>query len=703
MALIGTLRNKMGIGVIIFVFVAIAAFILGDLFGNQGNGGGMFNQNTVGEIAGHTVSHEEYQQMVREQEASYYMNYNREATERDKPLLEQQAWELLILKYAIQKQFEKTGVEAPADEVWDMIQGKNIDPNVKQAFTNPETQQFEKDRVVSYINQLKSMPQGSEPRVRWEMFQKNLKPGRERIKYENLIIKTNYITTAEAEREYHNTTDVAEVKYLYIPYYAISDSSVTITDDQFQDYYKRNKEKFKTEHTRDLIYISIPVVASAEDSLDIKTEFANVTAEFKTTEEDSTFAAINTDGKTPYTKYTPATLPAFVTVDSLKLGKVIGPFLDGNGYKTVKISKIGTDTVYSAKANHILIKWADPSEASKKEAKEKARNILKEIKGGASFAEKAREHGTDGTASRGGDLGWFSSGQMVKPFENAVFDAGKKGLLNDVVETDFGYHIIEVTQPKTNIVYHLAVVEREITPSEATTNSAYGKAEAFVTDLSGVDEFKARATKEGYTVQEAKNILAGDRRIGSLGEARQIARWLFNDAEIGKVSEVVDLKDQYVVSVMTDEVKKGYKPLEKIKEEITPAVRNEVKGKQIIEKLNSAKGTLEEMAKSFGSDANVYSSSDLKLNSTSLPTVGFDPVAVGLAFSLENGKRSAPIASENGVVIIEATNKTIAPEIADYSTHKTQLEQGANSRSSFNIGNALKEGSDIEDERYKFY
>jgi peptidyl-prolyl cis-trans isomerase D len=701
MALIGTLRNKMGAGVVIFVFVAIAAFVLSDLV--SGKSSGLFNKNDVGEIAGHTVSLEEYQQMLREQEASYYLNYNREPAERDKPLLQMQAWELLILKYAIQKQFEKTGVEVTNEEVWDMIQGKNVDQNVKQAFTNQETGVFEKDRVVSYISQLKTMPEGSEPRVRWDMFQKNLSPGRARLKYENLVVKTNYITAAEAEREYHNQSDVAEVKYLYVPYYSISDSSVTVTDDQLREYYNKNKEKFKSEHTRDLSYVAIPVTASAADSAEVKSEFAQLTADLKKADNDSSFAAINTDGQTPYQKYTPATLPPFVSKDSLVEGKVIGPFMDGQGYKLIKISKITRDTVYSARASHILIKWADNSEASKKEAKEKARNILKEIKGGASFAAKAREHGTDGTASQGGDLGWFSSGQMVKPFEDAVFNASKTGLLNDVVETDFGYHIIEVTNTKNNIAYYVAVIERSISPSDATIGEAYRKAETFATDLSGINEFKERAKTQGLAVQDAKGLGLGERRVGNLGEARQIVQWLFRDASEGKVSSVFDLQDQYVVAVMTGEVKKGYKPFDVVKEEITPAVRNEQKSKQIIEKLKGASGSLDEIAKSYGPDANVYSSSDIKLSSSSLPTIGADPVAIGTVFSLANGKRSQPVTTDNGVAIFELGNKTVAPEVADYATYKTQLEQGANSRSGYNISTAIKENSDIEDERYKFY
>jgi peptidyl-prolyl cis-trans isomerase D len=144
-----------------------------------------------------------------------------------------------------------------------------------------------------------------------------------------------------------------------------------------------------------------------------------------------------------------------------------------------------------------------------------------------------------------------------------------------------------------------------------------------------------------------------------LGDAREVVLWLFRDASKGKISQVFDLDDQNVVAIMTNEVDKGYKPFESVKAEITPAVRNEAKGKVIIAKLKDAKGTLEEVANAFGSDANVYSSSDLKLNSNSLPTVGFDPQAVGLAFALENGKRSNPVAGENGVIIMELQTRRL--------------------------------------------
>jgi peptidyl-prolyl cis-trans isomerase D len=702
MAFIGTLRNKMGTWVVIFVFIAIAAFTLNDIFSGKSS---ILNwgKNSVGEIAGKEISYDEYQSVIREREQNYMLNFGREPGEREMPSLRQQAWDLLIARHAIQAEYAKVGVEVTTDEQWDMVAGKNVDPNVKMAFTDPNTGQFDPNKVTTYLNQIKAMPMESEPRVRWETFQRDLIPGRERIKYENLLIKSTYVTAAEAEREYHQQTDVAEVRYVYVPYFAVSDSAVNVTEDALKAYYNKNVEKFKTEESRDIKYVSIPVVASASDSLTVKEDLARDVNEFKTSSEDSVYAAKSSDSRNAFATYNAGNLPTFLSPDSLIQGKVIGPFLDGQVYKVVKVSKVFNDTTYSARAKHILIKWNTPDAAGKKEAKDKALAILKDIKAGANFGAKAAEFGTDGTASRGGDLGWFSSGQMVKPFQNAVFNATKTGLLDDVVETEFGYHIISVTDVKTNKAYKLAIIEREIVPTDATLNEAFRAAEKFVSDLGGIADFEKRAKEQGLVLQEAKNIAAGDRRIGTLGEARQIVQWLFREASVGKISQVFDLQEENVVVVMTNEIKKGYKPLASVTAEITPAVRNELKGKVIIDKLSAAKGTLEEIAASFGTDANVYSSSDLKLNSNSLPTVGFDPQAVGVAFGLENGKRSKPMAGENGVVIVELQNKTIAPAVGDYATFKAGLEQNAVNRNSAGIADAIKESADIVDKRYRFF
>lgn len=710
MALIGTLRNKMTKWVVGFVAVAISAFVLNDLFGN---GLMLGDENTVGEIAGSTITLEEYQAAIQERENNYILNFGRQPGERERPLLQQQAWDYLIAQKAIMPEYEKLGVKVTTDEIWDLIQGKNVDENVKSSFVD-SAGNFDRARLMQYINQFNA-PTPLEPnalasyqegKYRWQTFQRDLGLGRERLKYENLLVMTNYVTQAEAERDYHAQNDVAEVKYLYIPFYAISDSAITVSDSDLKAHYNSsNQQKYKVVQTRNLSFVTFPVQASATDSVKIREDLDKIAADFKTVTEDSVFAITQSEGQTPYTKYYLSTLPAFLSnqKETLAAGQIFGPLQEGNAYKVYKVVKTGTDTVGNAKASHILIRWADETEASKKTAKEQARKILAEIKGGADFAAEARDHGTDGTATQGGDLGYFTSGQMVKPFEDAVFSAKKTGVLNDVVETQFGYHIINVTNLADYTSYTIASVELNITPSDETQNEAYLKAQTFASDLSGVDEFKEKAKKENLSVVDANDLGTGERRISSLGEARQMVTWLFRDAKTGKVSDVFDLDASYAVAVMTGEIESGVKAFDKVKEEITPAVKNELKGKKILEKLSGQKGTIEEIAAAFGADATVNSSSDLKFNSNTLPSVGLDPVAVGKAFSLENGKRTAPFIGENGVLIVELQNKTIAPAVGDYEMFKVQLLQGLNGRSALGIADAIKEGANIQDERFKFF
>lgn len=87
-------------------------------------------------------------------------------------------------------------------------------------------------------------------------------------------------------------------------------------------------------------------------------------------------------------------------------------------------------------AAHILVK-----------TEEEAKDLKSQIDGGANFAELAKTHSSDGAAANGGDLGWFSQGMMVKPFEDAVL-AMEVGKVSDPVETQFGWHLINLTETR---------------------------------------------------------------------------------------------------------------------------------------------------------------------------------------------------------------------------------------------------------------
>ena len=102
----------------------------------------------------------------------------------------------------------------------------------------------------------------------------------------------------------------------------------------------------------------------------------------------------------------------------------------------------------SVRASHILIKAAESAdEATKQKARAQIDDVLKQAKGGADFAKLAQQHSQDGSAAQGGDLGFFTRGRMVPPFEQAAF-ALQPGQISDVVTTQFGYHIIKLVEKR---------------------------------------------------------------------------------------------------------------------------------------------------------------------------------------------------------------------------------------------------------------
>ena len=707
MALIGTLRTKMTKWVVGLVAVAMAAFILGSDFIGNGPKSFFGADNSVGEIAGTSVSMEEYQAAIQETENNYALNLNRRPTEAEMPTIRQQAWDLLIARKAVMPEFEKVGVKVHSEEEWDMIQGKNVDEGLRNAFRD-SLGRFDRTRLIQQLQVFNSFPAGSPQRAQWDIYRANLAPARARLKYEALLLKSNYVTKAEAERAYHEQSDVAEAKYLYVPFYALSDSLVKVSDSDLTAYYEKHKENYKSSETKSLSYVVFPVEASASDSAAILKSLNELREGFINTKEDSLFAVTNNTSTTssPYAVYNASTLPEGLQarVETLKPGVVEGPFLENGFYKLVKLIGAGTDTAYYARASHILFRSEDSSDAGKKAAQESARKVLAELKAGANFAAMARQYGSDGTASNGGDLGWFGRGTMVKPFDKAVFGATKSGLLNDLVETDFGYHIINVTGVKNNKTYTVALIEEEITPSDETQNEIFRNADNFSNDLDGVEAFQERAKNDSLNVFEANYLAPSDRRISNLGDARQLITWAYREGKVGKVSEATDVNGDYVIAVVTKETEEGYKPLDKeLKETITPLAKKQLLGKLIAEKLNGKNDPLETLAQQFGTDAIVNSTSDLKLNSNSMVSVGFDPAAVGKTFAIENGKRSKPFIGENGVLVVDMIRKTTAPDITDYSVYVSQLIQTLNNRSSVTIGEALKSSANVKDRRYKLF
>ncbi len=705
MALINNIRKRAGLAVGI-VAVAMGLFVVGtDLFTSNSAILGK-NDTQIGEIAGEKIDVTEFQRELDELVYNFSLRTERSPSENDMHTLRQQAWEMMIVKIAFQQQYDELGLTVTEDEHWDMLQGQNVDFNIRQYFTNPETDEFDRNAILQHLKNLNTVPDNHPQKIFWDLLEKSLDPARYRLKYDNLFVKSIYATDPEAQRAYQEETSVAEIKYLYAPYSFVSADEISYSDEDLKKYYNEHKEDFKIEEGRDLSFVTIDVYPSSEDTLYFKEEMARIAEEFKTVNDDSLFAKSRTDSRDFYGKYSVDMLPSQLqgNFSNLSEGDVRGPYYV-NGYLTLyKISEVGTDTVEAARARHILITWENETDAEKAKARREAEGILRQLRSGTDFGQLARENSKDpGSAAKGGDLGWFGRGKMVPPFENAVFNARTRGLIGNVVESQFGYHIIEVTEPATDASLTVASIAREITPSSGTLNDGYLKAELLASSSSNFKEFMENAEKEGLEVLTAEKIGRNERRINVIGNARAVVQWMYRDAAVGDVSKVFELDNTFVVGVLTGKTEEGIAPFDEVKDQVTVKVENKKKAAVIIDKLNGTSGTLDERASAYGEGASVYTSSNLKFSSNTLQTVGFAPEVVGAVFGAENGDIIGPKELENGVIIVEVQAVTHAPEIADYSVYKTQMEDRAGGRVSYALSEAIREAADIKDYRYKFH
>jgi|SRR6476661_2389900 len=708
MALINTIREKSGWAVGTVAIGMLLFIVGGDLIGGKNN---LFrgNDQVVGEVAGEKIDLPTYNAALEQAKQAFIAQQQRQPDEQTMGYLRDQAWNQTMFRVAFQKEWDKLGLTVSDEELVDMVQGDNINPGLKQAFTDKATGQFDKARLIEYLKNLDKLP--PENQMAWQNFEANLPFERLGNKYNALLKNSVYVTTAEAKRYNENQNTKLNLRYLFVPYSTISDSAVKVTDEQLQAYLDKNKGKYKVEDGRSIEYISVPVVASKEDSAAVKNTMATLATQFANAPVDSLFVKLNSDQPYNKTFRSPADLPEELRKQlPLTAGQVYGPYAEAGTYSLYKVTGAKAGTQSAARASHILIKPEGQTPEAKAAAKAKAQELLNKIKGGADFAAMARQFGTDGTKDQGGDLGWFGQGRMVPEFEKAVFGASSAGLLPNLVETSFGYHIIKITAPKTNQTYQVAEVKKTITPSDATREAAYAKAQQLKGDANDLESFRALVTKDKtLQKQEAKNIDRSARSVNNLQNARELVRWAYGanadgaETKIGDISEVYEMGDQYVIAALTEERSKGTATVESLRQELSAQVRNEEKAKQIMAKLPKG-GTLEEMGAKYGPTAIVGTAENVVLGQGSIPNIGFEPLAVGKAFALKPGQKSGLIQGEQGVLVIEPT--AIVPPAStafDLKAVRQQLTQQRSGQQDGKIYEAIKAHANVKDNRSKFF
>ena len=700
MATLQKIRDHAGTLVTIIVALALLAFIVGDLFKADGTFGS--SRNNVGSIAGTDIPIQYYQAKVDENTEIYKQNTQQNSLESAVyDQIQDQTWEQLIRQYVIEEEYAKAGINVTADELFDMVQGNFVDPQVMQIpiFRDAQTGQFDRNLVIQFLKNKDLDPSG-QAASSWAAFEKGLVQNKKDQKFLSLVGMGMYATSLQAEKELNDKNTKYDFDYVQLRYSSVADSLVKVTESDLKSYYGNHKKDFEQEESRDIYYVVFPIVASEDDRQNTVKSVEDLKNEFASKDEDAIEQFVNLESEIAFNgKYLAKedlSEPVAELFDAAD-NTVVGPYEEGNYVKIAR--KLASAKVAdSVEARHILIR---PSAAlSEDDAKAKADSILNAIKKGASFAEMAEKFSADGSAQDGGNLGWFTEGQMVKEFNDACF-FGKKGDLV-VVKTQFGYHVVEIqdqTKPLQKV--KLAVIAREISASNKTVDAIYANASRFGSTNSSLSAFRGNADKEGLTLRTA-NIKRNDRRLSNFDNPRQVIRWAYK-ADKGDMSEIFELDGQFVIAMVADVHKKGVASFDEVRNDIARRVLIEKKAEYLVSKLNEASAgasTLQAVADKLGEQ--LKEAKSVSYSSYSVPTVGVEPSLQAAMVTLDEQKISSPIKGNNAVYLIQVKQVEKAENV-DLARERELLQRTNMSKAGYQVLSAIEAAADIEDNRSNFY
>ena len=364
MAVIGKIREKSGL-VLIVVGIAMLAFLLPTdgltgLFGGQ--------DNSVGEIGGVEITGQEFDQRL-EQAILVWESQNRTSAPTDiRDQFKEQVWNDIIREVVLESQFKELGLSVSPEELADMVQGNDPHPQVKEAFTDPNTGVFNPGQVLQFLKSLETMP--AENRNQWFLFEEGMEKERIATKYNNLLIKGMYPTTSMQKRAFKEQNEQRDLKFVAKRYISVNDSTISISDEEKRAYYEEHKSEFKQDASRDIEYVKFVVTPSEADIAEAKKWMEETAEEFKTTEDDSSFVAYNSEQPMDETYLGLESMPAALDSSAFnaEVGTVFPVYEEQGSFVLAKLSEIKM-IPDSVKARHILLKTSNQPSDTLLEAK----------------------------------------------------------------------------------------------------------------------------------------------------------------------------------------------------------------------------------------------------------------------------------------------------------------------------------------------
>jgi len=648
-------------------------------------------------VDGDAITVEEYQRALDARSEAYRQQTGETFSPQRLDLEHERVYNALVDNKLREHEMNRLGVRVSNKEVFELVLGDNPHPIIMAYFGDG---QGGIDQAV-----LQNFIQNPEREAELIGLEEYLRGVRRSQKFDNLITATVRISDQDVEEEYHRNNARASTEFFLLRYSDVPDDSVELSARDISRFYDEHREDFKRERVYTIEMASLSKLPVTQDTLDVLDDLEKARPFFAEAEDDSLYLRRNASER-PYTRafFAAADLDAEIAdavFEAPEAGAVVGPVISGSDAHLIKIIETRPAEEINVRARHILFRATEGNDAELAAARQEADAFKTRIQNGEDFAALAREHSDDpGSGARGGDLGWFGPGKMVDSFQEAAFGASI-GRVVGPVETQFGFHLIEVTH-RAEVDVRVADYALRLRASTTTLMATEDRLEDLKYFAEENGDFRGEAERSNIALREVQ-VEQGQQTIPDFGNSRSVMQFI-ELAEVGDASEIIELDEVFVVANLVEIQPEGYRPLEEVENEIRPRALLEKKKTLQRQRMESAynENGFDGLTKALG--ISLRRANNLSFSNQLVPGLGRDAFFAGTVLGMAEGEDSGVVEGANGVFVAKVT-QAVEPTPITAAERKRLHTQLLNQRKSA-VQNqwvlSLREKADIKDMRASF-
>ena len=718
MAALGTIRKR-GVILVCIISFGLFAFIAEEAFRSCDSAKNNERQQ-IGEVYGEKISVQDFQKLVDEYTEVIKMQQGQEnLPEEQMNQVKDMVWNTYVQNQIIAEEAGKLGLTVTDAELQDILK-TGTNPMLQQTpFVNQQTGRFDASALQKFLADYKAqkanpsanaqmMDQYTKIYNYWSFIEKTLRQQTLAQKYQSLLAHCFLSNPVEAKMAFKEENEESQIQLAAFPYSDVQDDKVKVEESDLKAKYDELKARFKQPvESRDIKFVDVLVQASQADRVALNKEFAGYKTALAAAADPT--EVVRKSASTVAYLGIPVSKEAFpqdiaADIDSMSVGSTSAVKVN-TADNTLNIVKLMSKQQLPDSIQYRVIQVAA---ASQDEAKTKADSIHGALAAGADFEATAKKYGQTG------EKAWMTT----KQYEYAqTMDKDNKSFINTLntapvnafneIQLGQGYVILQVCDRKAMVdKYVAAVIKKEIQFSNGTYRSAYNKFSSFVSANPNAEDLLKNASKNGYNVQNLKDVTTASHYVANIHATRETLKWIFDgDTKEGSVSPMYECGDNnHLLVVVLDKIHRvGYRDLSdpQVKEMVKAEVIKDKKAEMIEAKLGGVKSIA--AAKAKGAKISSVNQVTFAAPTFVAATGASEPAISGAVAATKKGAFVAHAVKGNaGVYLFQVSNKANRPVKFDEKAYEQKCRQKAMQYAG-NFMNELYLKAHVVDNRYLFF